>query len=1029
MLPDTKHLTEPARAIEHTDLERRLRAADPPAFLVPERILRRVIKSHAHPPGIGLRVPHHKSYVISGADLAEMVAPAELGMPADGPWPPIVILLRRPKADERIGRSEQALLRDCQRLLFHACVHVAFDELHQRGKLGTPEGNERIEQVGLTEFEEIESVLAQENFLLPPRDRVTVVIEFAALFLELRHFAPELVGDYFPAIGRPDDVEALLAEDIDVAGLLAACRLEDGVAPPAEPPPPLAAASAGLAAPLQEAAFRTLTAAAEHARGRGNVVRAAILRCRAVSLTSTDNAEHALAEARADIDLLVDRLRPALDLNGDALDQWRHALSALLPRIAAGFRSVEARLLYDLQKVCIDHEREIYSSDLVEWALSLGKLGITRPMPAHREVLRFRHLLRAEHRLPALSLADAERQLLRQLLDDALRRMEHKLRQRFRPVVAQALRDVNLQPENLPERIAHDKLIEELLDRVTERGFVNISDLRDALSRNQLKLPDLAGPGEFLLGDKLIRLNRRLAVLLDGVYRRGEIYRRWLQRFSSLAFGTRVGRFLTQFAALPFGGAFVALDGLSHLLHILGIHSHLSTPVNVGLLGTFLLGILNWPAFRTGTLRLLSRLGGWLKKVFVDMPVSVSRLAAVRWLVTSWPVRFFNRWLAKPFVIGALTLAVCWWADPSWEVVVPVTGAVFAFSLLLLNSRLGRDLEEWVVDWLAHNWQRLRTSLLPNVFRFVMDSFRNLLDLVERILYSIDEWFRFKSGESRFTFALKVALGPVWRFVTYVVRFCLTLLIEPQINPIKHFPVVTVSHKLLLPFIPLLRDFFHVTFSMERPTAFGLAGLIVAGIPGIFGFLVWELKENWRLYRSNRPRDLSPVIVGAHGETVTRLLRRGFHSGTVPKLFARLRKARRKGRRRAARRAHEGLHHVETEVRRFVERELLAILRQCSSWQGLSIELVAIRLATNRICLELCCPDLPDDCLRMFIDDRAGTLVARLDSIAWFEQLSAGQRDAMNSALDGFYRLAGVARVNEKPIAPLSWETWVATWR
>lgn len=1031
MLPDIKPPTEPARSIEHADLERRLRATEPPAFLVPERILRRVIKSHAHPPGIGLRVPHHKSYVIKGAELADLVAPAELSLPADCPWPALAILVRRPSADELDGKRAPAIIRDCDRLLFHARVHVALDRLHDRGLLGPTEIDERIARLGLTEFEEIASVLAQENFLLPPRDRFTVFAEFAALFLELRHFAPELVADFFPAITRLDDVEAMLTEDIDVAGLLAATLLEDADVLPAEPEAPrsLSLPAATMPAPLHEAAYQTLTSAAQRARVRGNVVRAAILHCRAAHLTAGDNAQQALADARAEINLLIDRLRPAIELTDDALDQWRLTLTGLLPRVADGFRTVEARLLYDLQKVCVDQEREIYSSDLVEWTLSLGKLGISRPMPAHREVLRFRHLQRAEHRLPALQLADTDRKSLRVLLHDALRRMESKLRERFRPVLAQALRDVNLQPENLPELIAHDKLIEELLDRVCERGFITISDLRDALSRNQLKLPDLAGPREFLLGDKLILLNRRLAVLMDGVYRRGEIYRRWLQRLSSVAFGTRIGRFLTRFVALPFGGAFVALDGLSHLLHFAGLGVHLATLLNVAIVGAFLLGVLYWPAFRKGVLRLLSSMGRALKASFVDLPVRLARLPAMRWLVQSWPVRYFSRWLLKPLAIGALTLAGCAWADPSWQLAVPLSGAVFVGSLLFLNSRLGRDLEELAVDWLAHNWQRLRASLLPNLFRFVMDVFRQFLDVVERILYTIDEWFRFKRGENRFMFALKVALGPVWRFVTYVVRFCLTLLIEPQINPIKHFPVVTVSHKLLLPFIGTLGGIFEATFGMDRATSLGLAGLIIAGIPGIFGFLVWELKENWRLYRSNRPTDLTPAIVGGHGETVTRLLRRGFHSGTVPRLFARLRKARRKGRRRAARRAHDGLHHVAIEVRRFVERELLAIVRQSQRWHGMPIVLDAVHLATNRVRLELRGPELPGETVSIFIDDRGGILVAWLDDPAWLEQLSGEQRDALTVALQGFYRLAGVQRADDRPLAPVSWRTWVAMWK
>ena len=85
------------------------------------------------------------------------------------------------------------------------------------------------------------------------------------------------------------------------------------------------------------------------------------------------------------------------------------------------------------------------------------------------------------------------------------------------------------------------------------------------MARNQLKLPDLGGPVEFLRGDPLLRANRRLACDLDGVYHRGEVYLRWLQRLSSLAFGTRVGRFLTDYFLIPFGGAFFALKGVDAL--------------------------------------------------------------------------------------------------------------------------------------------------------------------------------------------------------------------------------------------------------------------------------------------------------------------------------------------------------------------------------------------------------------------------------------------------------------------------------
>ena len=44
-----------------------------------------------------------------------------------------------------------------------------------------------------------------------------------------------------------------------------------------------------------------------------------------------------------------------------------------------------------------------------------------------------------------------------------------------------ALDEVGLCPVNLPERVARHKLIEELLDRIVERGFLTLGDLRDMM--------------------------------------------------------------------------------------------------------------------------------------------------------------------------------------------------------------------------------------------------------------------------------------------------------------------------------------------------------------------------------------------------------------------------------------------------------------------------------------------------------------------------------------------------------------------
>src|SRR5262249_35516146 len=78
-----------------------------------------------------------------------------------------------------------------------------------------------------------------------------------------------------------------------------------------------------------------------------------------------------------------------------------------------------------------------------------------------------------------------------------------------------------------------------------------------------------------------------------------------------------------------------------------------------------------------------------------------------------------------------------------------------------------------------------------------------------------------------------------------------------------------------------------------------VAWLLVIGtlylLPDAVAYLAWELRENWRLYRANRGKAVGPAAIGAHGETVRGLLQPGFHSGTVPRLYARLRPAGRRG--------------------------------------------------------------------------------------------------------------------------------------
>ncbi len=176
------------------------------------------------------------------------------------------------------------------------------------------------------------------------------------------------------------------------------------------------------------------------------------------------------------------------------------------------------------------------------------------------------------------------------------------------------LESAGVRPANLPERVAYHKLVEEMIDLIVSRGFTTLGNLRDSVSRGNLKARDLSGPAEFFRGDRVLQTDRKLAVVLDGVHRRGEIYLRWLQRFSAVAFGTRFGRFLTRYLALPFGGAFVLLKALEEIneltiARLTGNHVELVNSTSIFLLGTVALGLINFIQLRRAFFASISAIG------------------------------------------------------------------------------------------------------------------------------------------------------------------------------------------------------------------------------------------------------------------------------------------------------------------------------------------------------------------------------------------------------------------------------------
>ena len=763
-------------------VERALRAADPRVRLVAPRLLRRVIREHGGLPTFRVRVPHATNYVIGREALLQIVDPDELGGSPQDVLPEQVILLERPAYEELTREEAASLLVRYWRLLFHARVHLACERSMPTGATPPEEVRRRRERIGQTEFEEVRFVLQQEHLLLPPGDDRAVCVEFAATYLELRHFAPGLLASYFPAIEDLSAIGALLAEDLDAEALLretkpgdtedldqirsqaaapSAVIEDDEIGVPETPAPPAEHRSSGkdtavphraqgksshlrIARHISEGKFQRWIRRAERASAAGNVAGAAMYRARAESSAPRGRFAENRADIRRDVQRLVERLQRALDMGEDEARAWRAPLVALVHQTPRGIWTVEARLLYDLQKVCVDHERGVWTVDVVEWMLSLGRRPIKRPLPSQREVLMSKHLHSAARRLAGARLSDHQRQQLSGLLRTALERAEQRLRDHFRPWIAGVLDEIDLRPTNLPERVAKEKLVEELLDRIVDRGFLTLGDLRDAMSRNNLKqadvaqladlLPDdpgattmlrtvpgvpssapggtgsrvpsgcasagnttgqaghraqhgratrcfrsvgvLAGrlrssvyrtrAGRFVAGcltaplrglrvlrrgDALLRADRRLAVVLDGVYDRGEFYLRWMHRFSSLAFGTKIGRFSTKFLAVPFGGAYLILAGLDHVAEKLPWHvPELKHAAYVAVLGVFFLALIHVEAFRKGIWRGMKLAGRALRFVLIDSVRWLIRLPLVDRILHSGLVRVAFRYVLKPIV-------------------------------------------------------------------------------------------------------------------------------------------------------------------------------------------------------------------------------------------------------------------------------------------------------------------------------------------------------------------------------------------
>jgi hypothetical protein len=992
------------------EVEQALLAKNVGVVFLPERLVRRVIKEHRQIGGVGFQVPHSHAYSLPAWALKKIGSAEELGN-----LPKEEHLLVLPHV-ETVDEDEAALVT-IWRAAFHAAIHRTLEARVMAGELTPAAVRARVHALGQTEFDEIRYVLKQDDLLLPPHDDTETYLEFAATYLEQKYFAPDLLVRTFPGVrDQQATVDHTLSRDVDAEALLEACRPQ-GAPSTSElwarttiPPNSQPAPSPLLAHSLRDA----VDPSADLAREKGNAVRSLLLRVRA---KGTEEAVF------SELVAFCDRLSSALLWVDAPTTAWAQILLPVLhyTKTRLGLpANAEARILFDLQKACVDNEREREALGVVEWALSFGKTPVRRPLPAERDVRIAGHVLAALAKVPRTRLPEEPRQLLVQFLVAISAKADSNVRASLGPKLERALEAVGLRPENVPERASRRKLVDELLDQVLKNRFITMSHVRDSLSRSNVKMGNIT-PDQLLRGDALLRMDRLLARELDGVYRAGEIYLRGLQKLSSMTFGTRVGRVLTLYLFLPGVLAFVLLEGLQHTLGLF-LEKAFKVP-HVDYVNRTTLTVTAAIAFALIHSERARTIGNYvwlgvkfaLRILFIRLPSWVWSHPFVRGLLRADAMRQFIRFVAKPaFIAGVVTLVVASFSKDTLTRAATF-GATFLGLNALLNSKWGQALEEFGTDFSIRSYRQLSRRVLPGLFGLIVAVFKRGLELVERFIYFVDEKLIFRQGETRFTLISKAALGVLWFFTTYLIRIYVNLLIEPEVNPIKHFPVVTVAAKIMIPVTPDLHD------AMFKPLAsvFGafiaesIAAPTVIILPGFFGFLVWELKENWRLYRMNRSAYLTPVVIGAHGETMVQFMKPGLHSGTIPKAYSKLRRASRKLDRSALKHT-EALRSVEGSIRKFIERELILLFSESPAWAAGPLTLGKIELASNRVKIELLCLSVTNAPAVLVFDEQSGFLLAQIPSLGFIEKLNIVDRIVLENGIAGVYKMAGVDLVREQ---------------
>ncbi|BBM84740.1 hypothetical protein [Candidatus Uabimicrobium amorphum] len=583
------------------------------------------------------------------------------------------------------------------------------------------------------------------------------------------------------------------------------------------------------------------------------------------------------------------------DLNLDERDRadFQDFINYLSAKIRRERWSTERFILLDLENAYIDGNTKFCELSIRSWLFSFGKEKLITPLLYNGQMRRLKHLRSAYKKTQKMKL---EQHLLEKYVDTvrkALDKTKQKISEQIKPVVTAAMEEQNFPCKTLDQKMAFHKVRQGYLNIIGEDGYSYFARLRDLVSRNRMALENLETKQVFT-GDQLIKLDRLLGKKLRGIHRPAELYIHFLQIVSAMFFGTPTGRFMCKFFFFPFGGAVILMVLLQILLeHFMPNIDLISGPY---ILSTGVVLQLFFYVEHSRT---------WLKK-FIWKPIKYVGTAPIQ-LLRKFPT-VIQKTLILPFTGSVILFSALYfrfhreillykpahWSHAYYYEIIYTACVVIAF--IFFNSRLGIIVKNTFIEFIALIVQALGRGVLLRFLSFLLYLSRITLEKIEHASYIVSDYLRLIYGARYTTSLFKAIMALIWFPLAYIITLYIVLFLEPQINPLK-FPIVSITYKLLLVFpevyLQLIFMIQNIANAMLPPImAYTFAWFTGFVFTGLFGFLSWELKENWQLYKENWRKSIAPNRIGRKGKTIVQFLRPGFHSGTIPHLFDKLRHAR-----------------------------------------------------------------------------------------------------------------------------------------